>query len=299
MYDDRYGFPGKFDLVDCAQCGHRRLLANFTSAQLEVLYSSYYPRATLSLEDWRPYTEIDGWPAWFNGERGYAFRWVPRNVRVLDIGCGFGQTLGYHRNRGCEAHGVEADSNILRVAERYGLNARVGLFDPKNYAADYFDYVTLDQVIEHVNDPIEVLSGVARVLRKGGMALLSTPNSRGWGARLFGRRWINWHVPYHVQQFSKRSMELAAQRAGLKLVDVKTITSSEWLFYQWLHLLSMPGNGDPSYFWAPHPLKDKFLQRKIVRFTRSVHGLRFNHWVTRLFDTLGIGDNQLFFLQKT
>ncbi len=36
---------------------------------------------------------------------------MPRNVRVLDIGCGFGESLGYYEARGCEAYGVEADEN--------------------------------------------------------------------------------------------------------------------------------------------------------------------------------------------
>jgi 2-polyprenyl-3-methyl-5-hydroxy-6-metoxy-1,4-benzoquinol methylase len=298
LYDDRYGFPGKFRLLRCAACGHRQLQASFTPAELETLYSSYYPRRELSVEDWRPHPPLGAWDAWFRGEKGYAFYWVPPKVRVLDVGCGFGQTLGYHRSRGCEVKGVEADANARRVAERFGFDIKIGLFDPNDYAEGSFDYVTLDQVIEHMTDPVETLAGVRRVLAPGGTAILSTPNSNGWGARLFGRRWINWHVPYHLQQFSRRSMTLAAERAGLRLERALTITSSEWLLYQWLHLLSFPQSCEPSVFWSSHPLKEKFLRRKVVRLARLVHSTYLDHWTTRFFDAVGFGDNQLFFLRK-
>src|SRR3546814_2155641 len=66
---------------------------------------------------------------WWSGLKASAFRWVPRDVTILDVGCGFGEALGYHRARGCGAHGIEADRNILRVAQRHGLNVAAGLFE--------------------------------------------------------------------------------------------------------------------------------------------------------------------------
>ena len=158
--------------------------------------------------------------------------------------------------------------------------------------------MTLDQVIEHFTDPIESLRGIARVLKSGGMAILSTPNTNGWGARLFGRRWINWHAPYHLQHFSEGSMRIAAASAGLSVVCVKTLTSSEWLHYQWNHMLMFPFLGEPSMFWSPKAkrgLRDKL----ILGILSLVHRTKFNHIITRLFDALGIGDNYLFFLRKT
>jgi len=280
-------------MLRCGACGHRQLDASFAAAHLERLYSSYYPRRVLQVEDWQPYEEVRGWRAWFSGERGYAFRWVPGGVRVLDIGCGFGQTLGYHRLRGSEAHGVEADDNARRVAERHGLNIRIGLFRAEDYQRNHFDVVTLDQVIEHMSGPVETWRGIRQVLRPGGSVILSTPNPEGWGARLFGRYWINWHVPYHLHQFSRRSMSLAAERAGLRVKWSRTITSSEWLLYQWMHLASFPRNGEPSRFWSTHPSKDQFLQRKVVRLARFVHASSFDHLLTRFFDALHFGDNRL------
>ena len=297
LYDDRYGYPGCFDLYKCSSCGHKVINAEFNASQLSDLYTEYYPRSTYDVTKYKPAEDSHGFSAWFNGVPRSAYCWVPENVRVLDIGCGFGETLGYHKSRGCEVYGVETDENIRRVADKHGFNVHVGLFDPKQYEPDFFDYVTLDQVIEHVTDPVENLQGIAHVLKHGGVALLSTPNPSGWGARLFGNRWINWHAPYHIQHFSRESMRIAAESAGLKVESIRTLTSSEWLHYQWNHLLIFPQMGEPSPFWSPK-VKPAVMDRFIMIVLAVIHRTRFNHIITRLFDAFGVGDNYLFFLRK-
>lgn len=298
VYDDRYGYPGQFTLMRCPNCGHAFLDCALTPTQLGELYTNYYPRKTFDLAQFKPHSEKSGLGAWFNGLNSSSFRYVPQNVRVLDVGCGFGQSLGYHTARGCDVYGVEADENIRRVAEKFGFKVRVGLFDDSIYEPEFFDYVTMDQVIEHVTDPVSTLRGVARILKPGGTAVLSTPNAGGWGAKIFGRRWINWHAPYHVQFFSRRSMQLAAEQAGLVLAEVKTITSSEWLHYQWIHLIIYPKHGELSRFWSPNQDRRSLLQRLILKALHLMHRIKVNHLITRLFDSLGLGDNYVFVLKK-
>jgi SAM-dependent methyltransferase len=297
LHDDRYGYPGRFTIRRCSSCGHRFIDAVFTEPELRSLYSEYYPRGTLNLGEFQPYTEAHGARAWLAGEQASAFRWVPGHVRILDIGCGFGETLAYHEARGCEAHGIDADENVLRVAERYGLNARAGLFHSKDYDPESFDYVTADQVIEHVTSPREFLSGVAAVLRPGGIVVISTPNSGGLGAQLFGRRWINWHVPYHLQQFSRESLRILAGRSGFSVVSLRTITNSKWLGFQWSHVFSAPPHGVRSAFWD-RDRSHLAMPRGVERSGALLERARVFQLVTRLADAVGRGDNFLCVLQK-
>lgn len=297
LYDDRYGYPGSHRLLACRSCGHRFLGTVFTEAELRSLYSDYYPRGVLRLEEFRPYVELRGFQTWLEGEYASAFRWVPRGVRVLDVGCGFGETLAFHQGRGCDAHGVDADENLLRAAERYGLNARVGLFSASDYEPESFDFVTLDQVIEHAAYPRSFLRDVATVLRPGGTAIVTTPNSNGFGRRLLARRWINWHVPYHLQQFSRSSLSILAEESGLRLVSLRTLTNSRWLYYQWFHLWSYPAPGVPSPFWDPQ--RSPHVLRALPKWLGDLlYRAKVFHVVTRLADMSGLGDNYLCFLQK-
>lgn len=297
LYDDRYACPGMFNLYCCCKCGHSFLDISPGSPAIERLYTDYYPRAVLNLDEFKPKSFPGGLRSWLNGDACSACKWIPPNVKILDIGCGFCETLAYHQGRGCDVCGVEVDENVKRVAEKYHFDVHVGLFNPDLYAPESFDYVTLQQVIEHVDAPLETLQGVAKVLRPGGRAVLTTPNAHGWGAGTFGKRWINWHAPYHRHFFSEESMQRVAQEAGLVVHSVQTITSSEWLGYQWIHLFCFPVAGESSPFWSP--CADRELSIRVLqKLSRVLHYFRINHLLTRFFDRLGMGDNFLFILEK-
>ena len=302
LYDDRYGYPGFFDLMRCVDCGHAFLRNNFTPDQLTDLYSNYYPRSDFDVDQYRPYHTSGGFSAWLDGAASPAFRWVPRNVRVLDVGCGFGQSLGYLESRGCDVYGVEADENISRVAEKFGFKVHVGLFDPDIYEPEFFDYVTMNQVVEHVTDPLAVLKGVSRILKPGGRVVLTMPNANGVSARLFGKKWVNWHAPYHLQFFSRKSMQIASKKANLEVVRFRTITASAWLHYQWLHLATYPSLGVPSVFWSEWACGKNPEAGMRVKVWKKVlnlmHTIKINHVLTRLFDALEVGDSYLFILEK-
>ncbi len=298
LYDDRYGYPGRFDLFACAACGHQFLDAVFSAEELQQLYTNFYPRAERQLEQWQPHRELGAIRLWLGRGRNAVFRWVPRGVKVLDVGCGFGESLGYHRARGCEVWGVETDENIRRVAGRFDFKVHVGVFRAADFPRDYFDFVTLDQVIEHAADPVTLLRDAAAVLRPGGTVLVSTPNARSLMARALGPRWAHWHTPYHLQLFSRQSLAAAAQAAGLRVRWCRILTSPQWYHFQWLHLLSRPAPGVPSAFWTTGRAwpRTRWLARK---FFSGLNRLGFNHAVSFVFDHLGQGDNLVMALERT
>lgn len=297
LYDDRYGFPDSFDLYVCSQCGHRFLPISFSPDELTNLYTTFYPRSDWSLDDFKPKTPVQGFQDWLNGKISAAYCWVPGNVKVLDVGCGFGETLAYHQARGCDVYGVDTDQNLLRVAAKYGLNARVGMFSAKDYDSESFDYITLDQVLEHVAAPLNFMKEVGLVLRPGGRVIISTPNAHGWGAWFFGRRWLHWHVPYHQQFFSDKSLRLCADKAGFEVEKIFSRTSSAWLHLQLMHFVHFPEQGIPSAFWKT--INGRSLLAKILSRVFGLFKIFYiNHVVSRFLDTLRIGDNKLYFLRK-
>ncbi len=278
LYDDRFGAPGTFALYACAACGHRWLDLHLAAPAIEALYATYYPP--------RPATAPAAMP------RSSAAARVPGGVSVLDIGCGAGAALAYHRARGCTVRGVEADAHAVAAARAVGLDVDHGVFDPARYAPASFDMVTMDQVLEHVGDPVATLAGIHRVLRPGGTLVAAMPNAASLVARFAGERWIHWHAPYHLQFFSRASLATAAERGGLELTELRTITSPEWLSYQWVHALTRPPVGTPSPFWA---------QRSHGLGIRAVRALRFlggEAIFTRICDRLGVGDNFIATLRR-
>ena len=298
VYDDRYAYPGEFSVLKCTNCGHKFLQHIFTEEEIGNVYTNYYPRSSLKLDQYKPHSASSPFYSWFNGEKSSAYRWVPSNTTILDIGCGFGESLGYHTERGCDVYGIEADKNIKRVAEKFGYKVHVGVFESNLYEDEFFDYVTMDQVIEHVIDPAKLFRGVAKILKTDGHLIASTPNVEGWGAWVFGQRWINWHAPYHLHYFSKKSLEMLAENQGFKLDNVYTITSSEWLFYQWQHILMYPDNGDRSVFWNKIYQLPKW-KKVLLRLIIKLHKWKMDHILTRIFDGIGYGDNKVYIFRKS
>ncbi len=297
LYDDRYGFPGRFDLLECGDCDHRFLATAFSPGELGRLYTDYYPRSSLDLDAWQPHRELGWLRTRLNREHSAVFRWVPRNCRVLDVGCGFGESLGYHRARGCEVAGIEADENIERVGRKFGFEVKVGLFSAADYPPAHFDYVTLDQVIEHSAAPLQLLRDAAAVLKPGGTVLLGTPDARSLLAGLFGSRWVHLHTPYHLQLFCRRSLEAAAEAAGLEVSWIRHISSPRWYGFQWLHLLSRPAPDSASLFWRAGSTwpPGRLVARKALS---GLGRLGFNHVLAFGLDGIGRGDNLVAALRK-
>lgn len=297
LFDDRHGRPGLYDIYSCDSCGHKFLDQTFTDDEIIALYNTYYPTVACDSESIMPLPDVTNFTTWLNGDNSFAYKWVSRNVRVLDIGCGFGETLGYHKNRGCEVFGVETDEHVRDVAKRFGAVFHAGVFTKENYKESYFDYITLDQVVEHFPDPIGTLTNVATILKRGGIAVVCTPNQKGWGAAVFGRKWINWHVPYHVQMFTIESMEILASKCGLTMDKAVTATSSTWLYYQLMTLVCYTEPGMKNLFWGAtrSPTLTEHLATKLINVFNKT---RIFHVITRVFDCFGCGDNLVFILKK-
>jgi len=274
---------------------------NLTDDEITDLYTKYYPRSSCDLEN-RPLKKEDPskYQEWQKGKYANAYKWVPKNVRILDIGCGYGEAMGYHIARGCEAFGVEADSNVLKAKEKYNYNIHIGAFNKNIYETNYFDYVTMDQVIEHLQDPVSQIKDIYGILKPGGILIISTPNSNSLTAKLLREKWLHWHVPYHLHFFSKHSISLLAEKTGFKLIKCKTITEYSWLRMQLIHLFNYPSAGERSLYWSDSLIKNKsFKPRSLsTKLIDKLTGYNIIHIFNKLFDLLGVGDNYLIVLMK-
>lgn len=298
LYDDRYGFEGYFNLQACNQCDHTYLAGAPIDSALGDLYTNFYPRKSFNPDDFRAYKKGSTVQNWLVGGKSSACQSVTPGSRVLDIGCGYGETLAYMESIGCDVYGIDADRNVTEIAKKFGFKIHIGVFNSSIYEPDFFDFVTMNQVIEHVPNINETFAAISKTLKSGGSCVMSTPNANGWGAKLFGSRWINWHAPYHQQFISNKSIRILADLHGFQIQKIETITRSEWLIYQVLHLLNYPLYGKPSSFWAPYKQKRTLAKKVLQKIIVSSQFLLIPQLITRIFDALGIGDNYLIVLKK-
>ena len=301
-WDLQYGHPDSAFVEQCRDCRHIFVAGELTPEQLTDMYTNYYPRADFNVEDYEPYKEKRGFLYWLDGEEGNAYRYVPKNVRVLDIGCGFCETLGYHKARGCEVYGVESDENVRKIAERYGFNVHIGLFDSAQYEPESFDYVTMDRVLEHVVYPLEFLKDVNKVLRPGGKLVVTVPNPRAFGRFFFGRGWCMWHLPYHRHFYSHRAIEIITEKTDYKLISMQSATESFFLLLSWVQMFVRQAKGKkpPKHLHVYRTHFDPESKKRLdVRLFLLLAKIRLFSLPMRIADMFGVGDANLIILEKT
>jgi SAM-dependent methyltransferase len=97
--------------------------------------------------------------------------------RVLDVGCGTGDFLA-----SCCPGSIGTDINPLAVewCRERGLEAVVMEEGCIPFPDNSFDSVVLDNVIEHLSDPMQMLREVCRVLTSRGILVAGVPGIRGY-----------------------------------------------------------------------------------------------------------------------
>jgi 2-polyprenyl-3-methyl-5-hydroxy-6-metoxy-1,4-benzoquinol methylase/Zn ribbon nucleic-acid-binding protein len=215
---------GPWDLVQCDSCEHVYVSNPPDDEELRRLYSF----------DGGFHTELASGPA----DAGDAM--VQRAAQVhldlmsqvqppgklLDVGCATGKFMAAAATRGWEVSGVELNDDTASIARADGLDVVTGTLQELPIPDPAFDAVTMWDVIEHVTDPVALLTAAGRMLGPGGWLWLATPNVDG----LFPQAslkvahrvgaWPHPEPPYHLSQFSERTIHHALARAGFRDVVV-------------------------------------------------------------------------------
>jgi methionine biosynthesis protein MetW len=109
---------------------------------------------------------------------------VEPRTKVLDLGCGSGELLGWLAgNKDVEARGVEISGAKVQRAIARGVSVYQGDIDEglADYPDHAFDYVILSQTLQETRHPLKVLREMLRVGRK---AIVAFPNFGHWRMRL-------------------------------------------------------------------------------------------------------------------
>ena len=232
LFDTRFGIEGNFEVRRCVQCGLEQLFPIPAPARLKSLYERYY---NFSGERGTLYTTLREWffssvlyRLWIRLDEDISFHARRGSGRLLDIGCNEGRTLKNYARNGFRAEGTELNETAAAVARAAGFTVFTGSLDDFSPSAPY-DVAVLSNVLEHSLEPKAMLLAARRLLNSEGQVWISCPNSQSWLRPVFGRWWINWHVPFHITHFSSLTLQRLLEDSGFRQIEIRQITPALWI----------------------------------------------------------------------
>ncbi|MBT3155343.1 class I SAM-dependent methyltransferase [Streptomyces sp. CHD11] len=141
---------------------------------------------------------------------------TPAGSRVVDLGCNsgaFGARL--IEGNGCVVAGVDLAHRLLIEARRKGVQAVRAFAERTPFRSGAFDVVLCCELLEHVLDPDLLLEEARRLVRPGGLLVITVPHANG--------EWGEHDVPYHAEHlraYREDDLNALVQAHGFKVTQM-------------------------------------------------------------------------------
>lgn len=188
----------------------------------------------------------------------------PVDLKVLDLGMGWGRWCMFANAYGCETYGLEVSP--ARIAHARARGVRV--LDYGELAQHEFNMINAEQVLEHLPAPLDTLNTLRACLRPGGLLWISVPDGSNireaiqtwdWDAPKHTARSLNPIAPLeHLNCFSNRSLLTMTEKSGFRPVSIASVKRAApvrgQLWRRWFRPRAVARNGvGTSMYFTPVP----------------------------------------------
>jgi len=186
------------------------------------------------------------------------------NGNLLDVGCGVGNFLSFCKEKALfTLYGIEL--NKIVYPKLINLLGKDNLYLVPIENVDFkdlrFKVITLWGVLEHLANPISVISRCVGLLEKDGYVLVLIPNLLSRAFKILGINTPTLNPRSHLQMFTKSSFEKMCENVGLEVVELFCELPVIDLMYDHIHynneIISDIIEQEESYYYV-------YLLRKIV-----------------------------------
>lgn len=153
--------------------------------------------------------------------------------KLLDIGCALGSLLKVAQQQGFESEGIDISDFAVKKCQELGLNARQGVITNIKISEKY-DVITAFEIIEHELDPILTLETIHKLLKKGGLFVMTVPNSGTLIGKIMGKYWFGYRNKEHIFHFTSETLSLILEKGGFDRVKIANDVTRHYLFTHYL-----------------------------------------------------------------
>lgn len=148
------------------------------------------------------------------GLYSYLLPRIPSEGIGLDAGCGIGVFMRMIRDAKPKVCMCGADFSLMAVqrVRGYGFHAEQATFPTIPWDSESFDFIVCTEVLEHLDDPVLTVREFGRILRPGGLLIVSVPEDMGPD-----------HCSEHVQDFTHESLCECLTRGGIHVQSISLV----------------------------------------------------------------------------
>jgi len=140
-------------------------------------------------------------------------------ISMFEVGCATGFFIDLARQRGWQTEGIDISEYAVKKAREKGLMATTTTLESYQ-SAKKFDVVAMQDLIEHVKDPVDVISRAKNLLAENGLLLFTTPDAGSLWARIWNKKWHAFVPPQHLFYFSAKSLGSILKKNGFEVVHM-------------------------------------------------------------------------------
>jgi 2-polyprenyl-3-methyl-5-hydroxy-6-metoxy-1,4-benzoquinol methylase len=250
-----------YSIAKCHACQLVFVLNQLTTEELSAYYASFEDEA---------YDEsnVECLNAYYEKLGGIIRSRFPKPGKLLDVGCARGWFLDSMPDWEC--HGNEiAVSYAATAREKHGDRIVVGPFDQYPMLEEYFDVITLQDVFDHIRDPLPMLEKCYRLLKPGGLIAIKVHNISCLYAKLTGRNFYAMIPPSHLFYYDRQTLGLTLKKSGFQVIDSKFI-GHLFKVKTVFHRLSK-GNENSAYHRLYKALDHSALGE--IKFNKNLHDI--------------------------
>jgi len=188
--------------------------------------------------------------------------YLNKELKVLEIGSYYGVLGNLINPHVKEYHGQELSTHAANYAKKnFNLNIITDQLEEYLKKNNKYDLIIMTDVIEHLDNPFEVLTLIDKNLAEGGQLILSTFNFDSIFSKIMGKKYP-WIIPMHKYYFSNTTINNCLDKSNLKLLDIQNdvrLISVEYLFQKFNVIFP------PFKFVSDIFLKFKFIKNLTIK----------------------------------
>jgi 2-polyprenyl-3-methyl-5-hydroxy-6-metoxy-1,4-benzoquinol methylase len=147
-------------------------------------------------------------------------RFGKKSGRWLDVGCSAGFVLESAMKQGFDVYGIDVEAYGVEMARKRLSIATVyqGFLEDCELPENYFDVISVYEVIEHIPTVNEFVASLKRLLAPGGVIDISTPDVGHWRVPKDLKSWKPILPSEHLYNFDRYTLKKLLEKHGLKVV---------------------------------------------------------------------------------